>query len=69
METIHVRANPEVLNLLYDKINALSKNGDKIEVIDNESYNKEQQMIYQGLLEEKSSEVFAHENVWEELLR
>lgn len=33
METIHVRANPKVLNLLYDKINAISKNGDEIEVL------------------------------------
>jgi hypothetical protein len=69
MEALHLRAQPDTINLIMNMINKVSKSGKEIEILDNVVYDKEQKMILQALVDEKRSEIFEHDDVWNELLK
>ena len=50
-------------------VNEASQSGQEIEILDNTVYEKEQNMIFQALLEEKNNEIFDHDELWGELLK
>ena len=69
METLHVRAEHSTIELLMGVINKISKEGQKIEILDNTVYNQEQKMIFQALLEEQNGQTFEHDTLWDDLLK
>jgi hypothetical protein len=69
METLHVRAEHSTIELLMGVINKISKEGQKIEILDNTVYNQEQKMIFQALLEEQNGQTFEHDTLWNDLLK
>ncbi len=54
MQTLHLRAENEVL--------------EKIEILDNLSFNMEKKMILKGLSQEKNGETISHDDLWNDLL-
>jgi hypothetical protein len=66
MEALHLRAQPDTINMIMNMINKVSKSGKEIEILDNVVYDKEQKMIFQALVDEKRSEIFEHDDVWNE---
>ena len=69
METLHVRAEHSIIELLMWVINKISKEGQEIEILDNTVYNQEQKMIFQALLEEQNGQTFEHDTLWNDLLK
>ena len=69
MESLHLRAQPDTINLIMNVVNKASQSGQEVEILDNIVYNKEQKMIFQALLEEKNNEIFNHDEIWSELLK
>jgi hypothetical protein len=69
MEALHLRAQPDTINLIMKMINKVSQSGQEVEILDNTVYDKEQKMIFQALLEEKNNEIFEHDDIWNELLK
>jgi hypothetical protein len=68
MQTLHLRAENDVLEKVIAIVNQFSLKGDKIEILDNHLYAKEKQMILKGLTQENKSETISHETLWDELL-
>jgi hypothetical protein len=68
MQTLHLRAENEVLEKIIAMINQFSLKGDKIEILDNLSFNMEKKMIVKGLTQEKNGETISHDNLWDDLL-
>ena len=69
MEALHLRAQPDTINLIMNVLNKASQNGQEFEILDNTVYDKEQKMIFQALLDEKNGEIFEHDDIWSELLK
>jgi len=69
MEALHLRAQPDTINLIMNVLNKASQNGQEFEILDNTVYDKEQKMIFQALLDEKNGEIFEHDEIWNELLK
>ena len=69
MESLHLRAQPDTINLIMNVVNKASQSGQEVEILDNTVYDKEQKMIFQALLEEKNNEIFNHGEIWSELLK
>ncbi len=69
MESLHLRAQPDTINLIMNIVNKASQSGQEVEILDNTVYDKEQKMIFQALLEEKNNEIFDHDDIWGELLK
>jgi hypothetical protein len=69
MEALHLRAQPDTINLIMNVLNKASQSGQEVEILDNTVYDKEQKMIFQALLDEKNGETFEHDEIWSELLK
>jgi hypothetical protein len=69
MEALHLRAQPDTINLIMNVLNKASQSGQEVEILDNTVYDKEQKMIFQALLDEKNGEIFEHDEIWSELLK
>ena len=69
MEALHLRAQPDTINLIMNVVNKASQSGQEVEILDNIVYDKEQKMIFQALLDEKNGEIFEHDEIWSELLK
>jgi hypothetical protein len=68
MQTLHLRAENEVLEKIIAMVNQFSLKGDKIEILDNLSFNVEKKMILKGLTQEKNGETISHDDLWNDLL-
>jgi len=68
MQTLHLRAENEVLEKIIAMVNQFSLKGDKIEILDNLSFNMEKKMILKGLTQEKNAETISHDDLWDDLL-
>ena len=68
MQTLHLRAENEVLEKIIAMVNQFSLKGDKIEILDNLSFNIEKKMILKGLTQEKNGETITHDDLWDDLL-
>jgi len=69
MEALHLRAQPDTINLIMNVINKASQSGQEVEILDNTVYYKEQKMLFKALLEEKNNEILEHDDIWNELLK
>ncbi len=69
MEALHLRAQPDTINMIMNMLNKISQSGQEVEILDNMVYDKEQKMIYQALLDEKNDKIFEHDDIWDELLK
>ncbi len=69
MQTLHLRAESDVLDKIMEMINQFSLKGDKIEILDNFSFNMEKKMILKSLAQEQKGETIEHDELWSELLR
>ncbi len=69
MQTLHLRAENNTIELLMDFINKMSKSGQEIEILDNTIYKEEQKMIFQALLEEEKNQTVNHNELWNDLLK
>lgn len=69
MESLHLRAEPETIDMIISFLNKASKDGQEIELLDNTLYEREQKIIFKALLEEKTGETFNHDDIWDELLK
>lgn len=69
METLHLRAEHQTIELLMSVINKMSQEGQEVEILDNTAYQQEQQMIFKALIEEKNEQVFEHKELWNDLLK
>ncbi|TKI69915.1 hypothetical protein FCU45_04705 [Sulfurimonas crateris] len=69
METLHLRATQHTMQLLMDSINKIAKDGNEVEILDNTLYEKEKEMIFNALIQEKSGQTFEHNDIWDELLK
>ncbi len=68
MQTLHLRAEDEVLEKIIAMVNQFSLKGEKIEILDNLSFNMEKQMIVKGLTQEQNGNVISHDDLWDDLL-
>ena len=68
MQTLHLRAESEVLEKIIAMVNQFSLKGDSIEILDNLSFNMEKKMILKGLAQEKKGETISHDDLWDDLL-
>lgn len=68
METLHLRAEHDVIEKILDTINQFSNDGQEIEVLDNMTLELEQKMILKSLTQEHNNQVVSHDNMWGELL-
>ena len=68
MQTLHLRAENDVLEKVIAIVNQFSLKGDQIEILDNHLYTKEKEMILKGLTQEQKGETTSHDIVWDELL-
>lgn len=69
METLHLRATQHTMQLLMDSINKIAKDGNEVEILDNTLYEKEKEMIFNALMQEKNGQTFEHNDLWDELLK
>jgi len=69
VETLHIRATHQSIQLLLDSINQIAKDGNEIEILDNTLFEKEKEMIIKALIQEKSGQTFEHNDVWDQLLK
>lgn len=69
METLHLRATQQTMQLLMNSINKIAKDGNEVEILDNTLFEKEKEMIFNALIQEKNGQTFEHDEVWNELLK
>lgn len=69
METLHLRATQQTIELLMDSINKIAKDGNEVEILDNTLYEKEKEMIVNSLIQEKNGQTFEHDDLWSQLLK
>jgi hypothetical protein len=69
METLHLRADHNVIEQIMTVVNQYSREGQEIEIIDNVAFKLEQKMILKGLAQEQSNQITSHEDMWSELLK
>jgi len=68
MQSLHIRANKEILEKIVAIVNDFSSKGENIEILDNLTYDLEKKIITKGLIQEKNNQTITHENIWNELL-
>jgi len=68
MQSLHIRANKEILEKIVAIVNDFSSKGEDIEILDNLTYDLEKKIITKGLIQEKNNQTITHENLWNELL-
>jgi len=69
MQTLLLRADEKVLEKIVAVINQFSKEGNNIEILNSDIFEKEKAMINRALEEEKKGNTFEHNDVWNELLK
>lgn len=69
MQTLHLRAENDVLEKVLEMLNQFSLKGEKVEIIDNLVYENERSMILKALSQEKNAETIEHDMLWDELLK
>ena len=69
MQTLLLRADEKVLEKIVAVINQFSKEGNNIEILNSNIFEKEKAMINRALEEEKKGNTFEHNDVWNELLK
>lgn len=68
MQTIHLKAENNVIEDILKHINKLNRLGKNVELLDNETFELENNYINQALKEEKEGKTSSHDEVWNELL-
>ena len=68
METLHLRAEHNVIEKILNTINQFSNDGQDIEILDNVTLDIEQKMILKSLTQEHNNQVISHDNMWDKLL-
>ena len=68
METLHLRANHNVIEKIIDVVNQYSHEGQEIEILDNMTFDIEKKMILKSLAQEQNNQVLSHNYIWNELL-
>ena len=69
MQTLHLRADSDIIDKILEMINQFSLRGDKIEILDNLLFNTEKRMILKSLVQEEKKETVEHDKLWDELLQ
>jgi hypothetical protein len=69
METLHLRAEHDVIEKLMAMVNQIAKEGQEVEVLDNTVFKEEQKIIFKGLNDELKGNIIKHEDLWVELLK
>ena len=69
MQTLHLRAENNVIDKIMEIVNQFSQKGENIEVLDSFLFNSEKKMIHKSLLQEKKGETIEHDELWDELLK
>ena len=69
MQTLLLRADKKVLEKIVAVINQFSKEGNNIEILNSDIFEKEKAMIANALEQEKKGNTFEHNDVWNELLK
>ena len=69
MESLHLRADQRTIERIMGVINQISSEGEVIEIVDNLTFDLEQNMILKSLKQEKENDLFEHDEVWTELLK
>jgi len=69
MQTLLLRADEKVLEKIVAVINQFSKEGNNIEILNSDIFEKEKAMITNALEQEKKGNTFEHNDVWNELLK
>ena len=68
MQTLRIKTNEQVMTKILDFIDNLSKQGDEIEVLDNQIYAYEKQQIDQALKDIEDGKTYSIDEVEKELL-
>jgi hypothetical protein len=68
MQTLRIKTNEQVMMKILDFIDNLSKQGDEIEVLDNQIYAYEKQQIDQALKDIEDGKTYSIDEVEKELL-
>ena len=68
METLHLRAEHNVIEEIMNVVNQYSHEGKEIEILDNMTFKIEQSMILKSLAQEEKNQVIPHDDIWHELL-
>ena len=68
MQTLHIKTNEQVMMKILDFIDNLSKQGDEIEVLDNQIYAYEKQQIDRALKDIEEGKTYSIDEVEKELL-
>ena len=69
MESLHLRADQNTIEKIMSAINQISSRGEKIEIVNNITFDLEQKMILKSLEQEKENDLLEHDEVWSELLK
>ena len=69
MQTLHLRAENNVIDKIMEIVNQFSQKGENIEVLDSFLFNSEKKMIHKSLSQEKKGETIEHDELWDELLK
>lgn len=69
MKTLHLQAENQVIDIIMQVINDIAKQGKNIEILDNDIYNFENNMINIALQDEKSNNTIEHQKLWNNLLK
>ena len=68
METLHLRAEHNVIEKIIDVVNQYSHEGKEVEILDNMTFEIEQKMILKSLTQEQNNQITSHDDIWNELL-
>ena len=68
MQTLHIKTNEQVMTKILDFIDNLSREGDEIEVLDNQIYAYEKQQIDRALKDIEDGKTYSIDDVEKELL-
>ncbi len=69
MQTIHLRADEQVMEKIIALIDQFAREGKEIEILDNTLHDEEHRMIQKALAQEAGGETQEHEKLWHELLK
>ena len=69
MQTIHLRADEQVMEKIIALIDQFAREGKEIEILDNTLHDEERRMIQKALAQEANGEIQEHEKLWQTLLK
>ncbi len=69
MQTLHLRAENDVIDKIMEMLNQFSEKGESVEVLDSFLFNTEKKMIHKSLSQEEKGETVEHDKLWNELLK